>query len=252
MFLKIIKKIIIKIFSRFGYSVSYNADNLILKISKDFKEIYNKTAPYTQTSPERIYAMYKATQYILENKIQGDIVECGAWKGGSMMASALTLKLLHNTKRKLYLYDTYEGMSKPLKIDSQASDNLNALRLWENSQKKNINKWNYASLEEVERNMFSTKYPKEKLIFVKGKVEDTIPKIMPSSISLLRLDTDLYKSTYHELKYLYPRLSKGGIIIIDDYASWRGAKKAIDKYFSENKIKIFITVLDKTGLIGVK
>lgn len=248
----IIKQPIIKIFSKFGYTISYNADNLLLKISADFKDIYYKTAPYTQTSPERIYAMYKATQYISENKIKGDIVECGVWKGGSIMVSALVLKKLKDTKRKLYLYDTYEGMSKPEEIDTQASNNLNGLRFWKSNQTNTVNKWNYVSLEEVERNLSLTKYPKENLIFVKGLVEDTIPKNAPSVISLLRLDTDFYKSTYHELQYLFPRLSQGGIIIFDDYASWRGAKKAIDKYFKEKNIKIFIIVLDKTGLIGVK
>ena len=76
--------------------------------------------------------------------------------------------------------------------------------------------------------------------FVRGKVEDTIPKNMPEKIALLRLDTDWYESTYHELKYLFPLLSKNGVLIIDDYGHWKGAKKAVDQYFGENNIQIFL------------
>ena len=83
-------------------------------------------------------------------------------------------------------------------------------------------------------------------------MEETIPTHIPHAISLLRLDTDWYESTKHELTHLFPLLSPGGVIIIDDYGHWQGAKKAVDEYFEENKIKILLNRIDYTGRIGVK
>ena len=83
-------------------------------------------------------------------------------------------------------------------------------------------------------------------------MEDTIPKNSPEKISILRLDTDWYESTKHELEYLFPRLSSGGILIIDDYGHFKGAKKAVDEYFTKNKIQYFLNRIDYTGRLIVK
>jgi hypothetical protein len=100
--------------------------------------------------------------------------------------------------------------------------------------------------------MYETGYDREKISFVKGKVEETIPDNAPQSISLLRLDTDWYESTRHELIHLYPRLSHGGVIIIDDYGHWLGARKAVDEYIEQNNLCLLLNRLDYTGRIGVK
>ena len=108
-------------------------------------------------------------------------------------------------------------------------------------------------LNDVKKNVFSTNYNKEKFHFIVGKVEETIPEKAPEKISLLRLDTDWYESTRHELVHLFPRLSRGGIIIIDDYWSWDGSRMATDEYLSQNNIKIFLKTIDPFGgVIGVK
>ncbi|MFX1257024.1 MAG: TylF/MycF/NovP-related O-methyltransferase [Promethearchaeota archaeon] len=100
--------------------------------------------------------------------------------------------------------------------------------------------------------MALTGYPKESVVYIKGKVENTIPNMIPEKISLLRLDTDWYNSTYHELKHLYPILSQKGIIIIDDYGHWKGARKATDNYFKENNVQILLNRIDYKGRLGIK
>jgi hypothetical protein len=90
------------------------------------------------------------------------------------------------------------------------------------------------------------------MFFIKGKVEETIPEQAPAQIALLRLDTDWYESTYHELVHLYPRLSPGGILIIDDYGHWAGARKAVDEYFAEHRLNLFLHRIDYTGRICIK
>jgi hypothetical protein len=112
--------------------------------------------------------------------------------------------------------------------------------------------WCYASLEDVRQNLASTGYGMERIAFVKGKVEDTLPGSAPDSISLLRLDTDWYESTLHELVHLFPRLSAGGVLIIDDYGHWRGARRAVDEYLRDNSIRMLFDRVDYSGRIAVK
>lgn len=220
-------------------------------MGRDFVDIFNQTKKYTMTSIERMFSLFLAIEYIVKYNIPGDIVECGVWKGGSMMLTASALLKKKDLERKLYLYDTYEGMSKPTSRDVRSLDNYVAKTKWLELEKSNL-KWDNASLEEVKKNLYSTKYPPENLIFAKGNVEETIPKIIPEKISILRLDTDWYESTYHELVHLFPRLVKYGILIIDDYGYWKGSREATEKYFKERNIKIFLNRIDNTGRIAIK
>jgi hypothetical protein len=115
-----------------------------------------------------------------------------------------------------------------------------------------VSDWCYSPIDEVRKNVFNTGYPEEKIHFIKGKVEDTIPRDIPKKIALLRLDTDWYESTRHELVHLFPRLALYGILIIDDYGCWKGARKAVDEYISENNLRIFLSRIDSTGRVAVK
>ena len=107
-------------------------------------------------------------------------------------------------------------------------------------------------MDEVRRNLFSTGYPENQLSFVEGPVEETIPETVPDKIALLRLDTDWYESTLHELRHLYPLLSEGGVLIIDDYGHWKGAREATDQYLREESPKILLNRIDMTCRLGVK
>jgi len=204
-------------------------------------------------SAERLYSFYKATEYVVLNKIPGDIVECGVDRAGSTMVAALSLIGLKQTKRKIYLYDTYEGMTKPTEKDVLIENKkIKALTKWQRRRDGEYANWRRTSLETVKSNMERTGYPKSNLVYVKGKVEETIPKFAPNKIAVLRLDTDWYESTYHEMVHLFPRLVKGGVLILDDYRHWQGSRDAVDKYLSENKIKIFLHRTDESECTGVK
>lgn len=207
-------------------------------------EIIRAVEPYTMTSTERIHALIHAVRHIVRNRIAGDMVECGVWKGGSIMAMALTLLQLEDRSRSLYLFDTFSGMTAPTDRDvdyegQQAHAILDAVRC-------------EASQQEVENAVFSTGYDREKIHFVPGRVEETIPAHAPRSIALLRLDTDWYESTQHELLHLFPRLARGGVIIVDDYGHWRGARQAVDEYLAQNQIPLLLHRIDYTGRIAVK
>ena len=249
-----IKEVIQGAFNLLGYKVIRHDknDNLPKDMDEDFRDVYKKCKPYTMTSIEGMYSLYKAVKYVVNSKIPGDFVECGVWRGGSAMIIARTLIKMKDTNRKIYLYDTFEGMPKPAKEDKSISENKPAIKIWEKNKGKNFNKWCLATIGEVKENMFSTKYPKGNLVFLKGKVENTIPNTTPSKIALLRLDTDWHASTYHELIHLFPLLSNKGVLIIDDYGSWAGSKKAVDRYTKENKIPILLNRINSGNRLGIK
>ncbi len=231
-----------------GYLIQRRAD---IDADSEFSAIYKKTAPFTMTSLERQYALFKAVQHVVRGRIPGDIVECGVWRGGSMMLALETLIGLGETNRDIFLYDTFSGMSEPTGRDIRYNA-IDTRKVWESRQSGNINEWCYASLDEVKQNITSVGYPEHRINFVAGKVEETIPAVIPKNISILRLDTDWYESTAHELKYLFPRLVKGGILIIDDYGCWRGARDAVDEYIQDNGLNIFLNRIDYTCRVAVK
>lgn len=222
-----------------------------LAMEDEFLVLQTKVKAYTMTSIERQYALYQAVRYVLTARITGDFVECGVWKGGSSMLMACTLLEHGVSDREFYLYDTFAGMSEPTEKDVNVKGTV-AKAKWAALSSGNINTWDYASLSEVRQNVFSTGYPANNIHFIEGKVEDTIPRTIPDKIALLRLDTDWYESTLHELEYLFPRLVPGGVLIIDDYGHWQGARQAVDEYFKKNNVRMLLNRIDYTGRIGVK
>jgi O-methyltransferase len=210
--------------------------------------------PHTMTSPERVISLIRAVEHITRQAIPGDLVECGVWRGGSMMAAAKTLLRLGDVSRTLHLFDTFEGMPPPTDVDRAAADGTLAADLLEaeaNDRETSVN-WAVAGLDLVRANVGSVGYPADRVNYVVGKVEDTIPRAAPERIALLRLDTDWYESTRHELIHLYPRLVPGGLLIVDDYGHWGGARRAVDEYLEEAKIPLFLSRIDYTGRIAVK
>lgn len=214
------------------------------------RTILQAIRPYTMTSVDRQLAVIHAVQHILRQNIAGSIVECGVWRGGSSMAAALTLKAAGVTDRDLYLFDTFEGMPPPTDVDRTA-DGKHASEHLAQDPKKRDSVWAVAGLDDVRRNMGSTGYPVGRPTYIRGKVEETIPSQVPTGpIALLRLDTDWYESTKHELDHLFPRLASGGILIVDDYGHWAGARKAVDEYFAGQNY--FLHRIDYTGRLLIK
>jgi O-methyltransferase len=242
---------------RFGHNPGrYVSGTLHLLRPPDFSEelwsIVRSVQRYTMTSPERVSALIESVQFIVQNRIPGCIVECGVWRGGSMMAVALALRNVGAPSRELHLFDTFEGMPKPTKADVDLKGHSAGSFFRKLQTGPDTSNYCRASMEEVRQAMNSTGYDEGLVHLVKGRVEETIPKHAPDSIALLRLDTDWYESTKHELEHLFPRLSKHGILIIDDYGHWQGARRAVDEYFADNKIPILLSRADYTGRVAVK
>ena len=247
------KKIVKAALASAGWELGRTADlqaQALADLSEADREIVARVHPFTMTSLERRASLLGAVDHIAKHRIAGDIVECGVWRGGSMMAVALALIARGDTSRHLYLYDTFEGMSEPTAEDKSVSGESAEAQLARTARDHAL--WAVASLEDVQANLWSTGYPREQIHFIKGKVEDTIPAMLPSRIALLRLDTDWYESTRHELAHLYPLLSRHGILIIDDYGHWQGARQAVDEFFAQQKFRPLLSRLDYTGRLVIK
>ncbi len=221
-------------------------------LSDEEKLILKEVLPYTMTDASRVLSLIYAVRYIEKNFVQGAIVECGVWKGGSMMAVARTLLNMGVTHRQFYLCDTFSGMPSPTDRDAGSAGLTAEDYLREQNHGNDDGYWCAASLEQVKQNLDNVGYPAHNIHYIKGKVEDTLPERAPKSISLLRLDTDFYELTRHEMIYLFPRLSVGGILIIDDYLSWRGSREAVDEYLRDHKVRLFLNPVGHGAAIGVK
>lgn len=221
-------------------------------LSDDDRDIIGRVLPFTMLSPDRLYAFMQATRHVVQTNVPGAIVECGIWKGGAVMASLLTMRQMNASDREYFLYDTFEGMPPPTSADIQHDGEALEAAFARRKLSEGTSSWCRGEYSEVERNLRSTGYPASRIQLVKGRVEETIPVIMPDQIAVLRLDTDWYASTRHELEHLYPRLSTGGVLIVDDYGHWRGARRAVDEYFASHRIPMLLHRTDYTGRVGVK
>lgn len=251
------KRVIRKVIRALGFDIiryrpGGREPSLPQDLSSADREVLQRVADYTMTSVERQAALMGAVRHVIRRNIAGCMVECGVWRGGSSMAVALTLLQEDAGDRDLYLFDTFEGMTAPAEVDKTGAG-VSAKTILDATAKvagKNI--WCLADLDDVRRNMAATGYPQERVHFVKGPVEKTIPDQAPSApIALLRLDTDWYESTRHELIHLFPRLARGGILIVDDYGHWAGARKAVDEYLSGLPEVYFLHRIDDTGRLLV-
>jgi hypothetical protein len=218
-----------------------------LGIDPRIPQIYERVKNLTQTSRDRVFCLCEAVQYITKAKVAGDFVECGVFKAGSSMAAALMMLHVKDC-RTMHLYDTFTGMPTPSEKDF---DYTGRSAFDEQARHAATGAdWTKAEEHEVTANMASTGYDMSRVILHKGMVEATIPNRAPDKIAILRLDTDWYESTKHELQHLWPRLSSGGVLIIDDYGHFTGARDAVDEFFAEQPI--FLFRIDYTGRMAIK
>lgn len=209
---------------------------LPIETDKEIIKFINISSKFSMTGHQRMHLLSQSILNTKNNKLEGDFVECGVWRGGNIILYKL-LNDFYGLDKIIFAYDTFEGMTAPEDIDMD-SDGNSAYKLLNESIKseylKNIHC--VAKINSVKRNIL--KYSNlENINFIIGPVEKTLllEKNLPKKISVLRLDTDWYSSTKIELEILYPRLVHGGVLIIDDYGHFKGARKATDEFFLDKK-----------------
>lgn len=253
-----LKNLVKKTLNRFGYEIRRSQGDRVdasmpVELNAAEREIvkYVMSKRLTMVSYERLWTTVMACKHALNNGMEGDFVECGVWRGGNAIAASEIFKL-YKSDKAVWLFDTFKGMTAPTSNDVQASNGEAAKNQYIADQKETHNEWGYASIDDVRQN-FANRGLASNVRFVEGDVCQTLDtETLPSKICVLRLDTDWYESTKKELEVLYPKLSVGGCLIIDDYGRWSGSKKATDEYFEINHNRPFLQYTDYTGRVAVK
>ena len=250
------ERVIDSVARRFGLQisrVSTSGTRLPVEATSEDAALIASLRPFSMTSAERLWSLIGAVRYITEANLKGDFVECGVWRGGSIMAMALELGRLGVNDRKFWLYDTFAGMTAPTGFDVEAGSGVTAVEmLAETEVGDGNNVWCVAGRSDVEANVRTTGYPFENFNFIEGDVAKTLHKFVPERISILRLDTDWYESTKVGLEILYPRLVDGGVCILDDYGHWQGARTAVDEYCADIGMRPYMHPIDYSGRVFIK
>ena len=240
---------------------SVDRDGLVLflegeypDLDKEFVPLYRQSVECTAASVERLYALYSAVRYVHCAGVPGDIVECGVWRGGNCVLAALTLMMLGDTNRRVWLYDTFAGMTEPTERDRDVyGGRADDMRGRAYSAEGRPTPFQFiASRDDVAANMERTGYPGSRVQYIEGRVEDTLPRHQPDQIALLRLDTDWYESTAHSMRQLYPALARGGVLLLDDYGDWPAVREAVHECLEDLGETLLLNRIDNTGRIAIR
>jgi len=204
----------------------------------EFARLHRVVRPYTMCSSARLRGLYRAVRYVVARNIPGDVVECGTARGGSAALMGLTLKKL-GADRVLWVFDTFEGLPPPTKADPDyeiAKQHIGSCR---------------GELQEV-KSLFGRCNILAQSRLIKGLFQATIPASSIENIAVLHIDADWYESVKICLEHLYGRVSPGGVIQIDDYGHWAGARKAVDEFLHRRELTVCLRHLDYTGRQFIK
>jgi O-methyltransferase len=196
------------------------------------------TVAHTMVGVDRLDNLRRLTQFTLDEKIPGDFIETGVWRGGCciLMRGILAVNEIRN--RKVYVADSFAGVPPP-RPDVYPADR--DLRL-------DLSTELAVSLAAVKENFRRYGLLDEQVVFVEGLFSKTLPALEAGPFALIRLDGDLYESTSVALQCLYPKLSPGGFLIVDDYGVIKACRQAVDDYRTEHNVDAPINWIDRTGI----
>lgn len=219
---------------------------------RHFQAVWDACEAYTMMPVGRALALFRAVRHIHQNFIQGDIVECGVWRGGGAMVALKTLQHFGLHDRRIWLFDTFSGTTAPTSDDVELSGATAEYLLQSTSDQRDTAPiWGFAALDEVRRNVLGTGYPADLVEFVEGDVAKSVLAASVGQVALLRLDTDFHDSTRAGLELLFPRVVENGVIMIDGFGRWFGARKAVNDYFDDlirsGQVRPMLHLLDDQG-----
>lgn len=192
---------------------------------------------HTMIGIPRLENLQACIEEVVRNEVSGDFIECGVWRGGASIFMAGALKIYGLDDSKLWVADSFEGMPKADRVKYPKECELDFDKYQDLS----------VSLEEVKRNFTRYGLLDDRVKFLKGWFKDTLPKAPIEKLALMRLDGDLYESTWDCLTNLYPKLSTGGFVIVDDYNSVKSCTDAVDDFRTQFNVKSELELIQGSG-----
>jgi O-methyltransferase len=196
---------------------------------------------YTMIGMKRLDNLQYCAEIILRNNVPGDFIEAGTWRGGASIFLRSILKAYDVKDRSVFVADSFQGLP-PVDADRFPADSG-----WDHTDP-----FLSVSLEQVKLNFSRYELLDDQVRFVKGWFKDTLPGLRDHVWSLLRLDADMYESTMDALQNLYPGLSSGGYVVIDDYGGLACCREAVNDFRDMHQIKDEIREIDWTGIYWQK
>jgi O-methyltransferase len=192
----------------------------------------------TMIGLRRLEHLQYCVRDVIRRQVPGDLIETGVWRGGASIFMRAVLKVHGDATRIVWVADSFQGLPPPdaERYPADAGD-----RLWAFSQLR-------VPLEQVKTNFARYGLLDGQVRFVVGWFKDTLPTIQAERFALLRLDGDLYESTMDALRHLYPKLSVGGYVIIDDYGAIPACKAAVDDFRAQHAVTDKVEAIDWTGV----
>ena len=200
--------------------------------------------PYTMVGPGRLMSAYDAVRTVDRENVEGAIVECGVFKGGT--SAVMTMAAAPH--RRIWMFDSFEGLPEPGALDGEKAFEYAGHR--SSGALTPIDQC-VGPLETVEKLFFEILHIDPRRVFIrKGWFQDTLPiaKNEIGPIAILRLDGDWYDSTKVCLDNLYDLVAPGGFVLIDDYGYWEGARKAVDEFRESRGITAVLEHIDESAL----
>lgn len=238
---------------RIGIDVAALDPRSVPEIPREIWEIIYAIEAHelTMVSRRRLIASALSVIYAVKNEMPGAFVECGVWRGGNSILASSIFDFF-GARNQVFLFDTFAGMTSPTALDT--SPFLGPAAKVQAAIEESGDKWCAATQDEVQDNFQRLGVSMGRCVFVKGDVLNTLGDAgnLPASISVLRLDTDYYESTKVELDILWPKLTRGGILLLDDYGFWDGQRKAVDQFFASMGVFPMLSFVDEAGRILVK
>lgn len=201
------------------------------------------TEAVTMVGMKRLNNLEKCCLSVIEDGVPGDFVETGTWRGGCGILMRGVLESCSDSMRRVWLFDSFEGLPKP---DAAAFPADSDDQFWTFSSYLGV------SVEQVMANFRQYELLDDRVRFVKGWFRDTIPTSNLGPISVLRLDGDMYESTWIVLTHLYPKVSPGGFVVIDDYGCIPACKQAVDDFRRDHSIQSPLSSVDWSGVFWRK
>lgn len=202
-------------------------------LDPEFASAWEVCSPYTAASEAQGYALWQAVAYVVRENIGGCLIECGVRKCGSAMLMALAAKNF-GWSGNLILFGTFRGAFDPdqhEETDVKDVFERSSIMCGDATEAEDIRV--NSQLEEVRLNLAKVKNDNLRTILIEGPVEETLLSTQTGQIALLRLDTPLYSGMAGGMEILYPKLSQGGILILEDYGQSADVRKAVDEYFNQ-------------------
>lgn len=202
-------------------------------VADSYAKAYLAVRPYTMSGNARLKALYDSVERVAAGGIPGDVVECGAARGGSAALLGLAIRDF-GFPRRLWVFDTFEGIPAPTAADPDYDIAV---------QYTGQFRGELQAVADLMQRLGIT----EDVRLIKGRFEETLRSSNTGHIAVLHIDGDWYQSVRTCLDSLYDRVSSGGIIQIDDYGHWAGARKAVEEFLSERDLPVHLGYVDYTG-----